>query len=73
MTIDPERAEAAPDDPASGTAKRSGEGDREADHLLAESELSMKGGIVAALLDSPLIGSDLDLHRDYDTGRMVDL
>jgi hypothetical protein len=72
MTIDPERAEIASGDPAGGVVERLSEG-READRLLAKAELSTKGGIVAALLGSPLVGSDLDLRRDYDAGRMVDL
>lgn len=72
MTIDPERAEIASGDPAGGVVERLSEG-RKADCLPAKAELSTKGSIVAALLTSPLIGSDLDLRRDYDTGRVVDL
>ena len=34
---------------------------------------STKGGIVAALLNSPLIGADLDLRRDREAGRVADL
>jgi hypothetical protein len=32
-----------------------------------------KGGILAALRRSPLVGADLDLARSRDTGRKVDL
>jgi hypothetical protein len=32
-----------------------------------------KGGVVRALMASPLIGSELDLARAHDEGRMVDL
>ena len=32
-----------------------------------------KGGIVAALRRSPLVGADLDLTRSRDDGRKVDL
>lgn len=32
-----------------------------------------KGGILAALRRSPLVGADLDLRRPRDTGRPVDL
>jgi hypothetical protein len=32
-----------------------------------------KGGILAALRRSPLVGADLDLTRPYDEGRAVDL
>lgn len=32
-----------------------------------------KGGIVAALRRSPLVGAELDLRRHYDEGRKVDL
>jgi hypothetical protein len=32
-----------------------------------------KGGILAALRRSPLMGSDLDLKRPHETGRTVDL
>jgi hypothetical protein len=31
-----------------------------------------KGGILAALLRSPLVGADLNLVRSRDTGRKVD-
>ena len=32
-----------------------------------------KGGILAALRRSPLVGADLDLARSRETGRKVDL
>ena len=32
-----------------------------------------KGGILAALLRSPMVGADLDLTRSTETGRKVDL
>jgi hypothetical protein len=32
-----------------------------------------KGGIVRALLASPLIGSELDLTRPFEEGRKVDI
>jgi len=32
-----------------------------------------KGGILAALRRSPLVGSDLDLKRAHEAGRKVDL
>ena len=32
-----------------------------------------KGGILAALRRSPMVGADLDLSRPYDEGRAVDL
>jgi hypothetical protein len=32
-----------------------------------------KGGIVRALMASPLVGSELDLARSHEGGRMVDL
>ncbi len=47
------------------------EGGRGPDGLQAEP--LTKGGIVAALLASPLIGSDLDLGRDYEKGSVTDL
>lgn len=34
---------------------------------------STKGGIVAALLNSPLIGAALDLRREWEAGRVADL
>lgn len=73
MTIDPERAEAAPDDLAGGVFKRLGGAERKAGCLQTEAEPLTKGCIVAALLASPLAGSDLDLRRDCVTGRVIDL
>ena len=32
-----------------------------------------KGGILAALRRSPLVGADLNLARSHDTGRKVDM
>lgn len=73
MTIDPERTEAASDKLAGGMTQGLSEGDREARRLQAKTEPLMKGRIVAALLASPLVGSDLDFRRDYETGRVTDL
>jgi hypothetical protein len=36
-------------------------------------DASTKGGILAALRASPLVGADLDLARPRDVGRTVDL
>lgn len=36
-------------------------------------ELSRKGGILAALRRSPLVGADLDFARPREEGRKVDL
>jgi hypothetical protein len=36
-------------------------------------EPSSKGGILAALRRSPLVGADLDLSRSHEVGRKVDL
>jgi hypothetical protein len=33
----------------------------------------MKGGILAWLRNSPLVGADLDLTRPFTTGRKIDL
>lgn len=59
-------------------AKRLAEGGPEMDRLRAELQPlpkppSRKGGIVRALLSSPLVGFELDLRRDYEWGREVDL
>ena len=32
-----------------------------------------KGGVLAALRRSPLVGADLDLARSHEAGRKVDL
>ena len=34
---------------------------------------SPKGGILAALRRSPMVGADLDLDRPYEPGREIDL
>ena len=60
-------------------AKRLAEGGAEADRLRAAVNQSIggqppkKGGIVRALLASPLIGSELDVARPFEEGREVDL
>ena len=36
-------------------------------------EPSRKGGILAALRRSPLVGAELDLRRPRETGRKIDL
>lgn len=60
-------------------AKRLAEGGADADRLRAAVNQSLsggppkKGGIVKALLASPLIGSELDLSRPREEGRKVDL
>jgi len=38
----------------------------------ASGESLKKGGILAALRRSPLVGADLDLARSHETGRKVD-
>lgn len=60
-------------------AKRLAAGDAEAARLRATVAQTMagepprKGGILAALRRSPLIGTDIDLARPRDLGRKVDL
>jgi hypothetical protein len=60
-------------------ARRLAEDGAEADQLRAAvaqsmaGEPSRKGGIVAALRRSPLVGADLDLTRSKETGRKVDI
>jgi hypothetical protein len=60
-------------------AKRLAEDDPEAARIRAAvsrmiaGEPSKKGGIVAALRRSPLVGADLNLARSHETGRKVDL
>lgn len=60
-------------------AKRLAEGGAGADRLRAAVHQSLsgdppkKGGILKALLASPLIGSELDLPRSCEEGRKVDL
>lgn len=60
-------------------AKRLAEGGAEADRLRSavnqtiSGEPPQKGGILKALLASPLIGSDLDLTRPREKGRKVEI
>ncbi|TPQ42941.1 hypothetical protein C2U70_00385 [Bradyrhizobium guangdongense] len=60
-------------------AKRLAEDDAEAGRIRTVVSQTMggeppsKGGIVAALLRSPLVDADLDLTRARDAGRKVDL
>ena len=60
-------------------AKRLAEGGADADRLRAavdqssSSDPPKKGGILKALLASPLIGSELELIRPCEEGRNVDL
>jgi beta-phosphoglucomutase-like phosphatase (HAD superfamily) len=59
-------------------AKRLAEDTNEANEIrtqIAQSvaEPSPKGGILAALRRSPLIGAGLDIIRSADTGRKIDL
>lgn len=60
-------------------ARRLAEGGPDADRLRAavnqtiSGELPTKGGILKALLASPLIGSELDLTRPRGKGRKVDI
>jgi hypothetical protein len=60
-------------------AKRLAEGGADADRLRAAVNQSIpceppsKGGILKALLASPLIGSELELTRPREEGRKVDI
>jgi hypothetical protein len=60
-------------------AKRLAENDPEATRIRAvvrqtiDGEPPSKGGILAALRRSPLVGAELDLARSHETGRKVDL
>ena len=60
-------------------AKRLAEDDPDAVQIRAAvsrtiaGEPPKKGGILAALRRSPLVGANLDLARSHDTGRKVDL
>lgn len=56
-------------------AKRLTKGGVEADRIRTKigKALDSKGGIVAALLRSPLIGAELDLTRDRELPRDIDL
>ena len=37
------------------------------------SEVSKRGGILAALRRSPLVGADLKVERPFDTGRKIEI
>jgi hypothetical protein len=60
-------------------AKRLAEGGADADRLRAAISQSIpgdppkRGGIVRALLASPLVGSELKLERPFEEGRKVDI
>lgn len=59
-------------------AKRLAQDDTEAKRIRSEvsravSRSTKKGGILAALRRSPLVGSDLKIERPFDAGRNVDL
>jgi hypothetical protein len=60
-------------------AKRLAEDDPEAVQIRAAVSQTIsgapprKGGILAALRRSPLVGADLDLTRSHEAGRKVDL
>lgn len=59
-------------------AKRLAQDDSEAQRIRSEvtrvvSGTSPKGGILAALRRSPLVGADLKIDRPFDAGRKTDL
>ena len=59
-------------------AKRLAQDDPEAKRIRSEvsravSGSSKKGGILAALRRSPLVGSELKIERPFDAGRKLDL
>jgi hypothetical protein len=59
-------------------AKKLAQNNDEANRIRAElvrsvSEASQKGGILAALRRSPLVGADLKLERPVEADRQVDL
>lgn len=60
-------------------ARRLAEEDSEASHLRTKvarslaGESSPKGGILAALLRSPLVGEELELKRPRESGRKIEL
>ena len=59
-------------------AKKLAQDDTEAKRIRSEvtravSSTPQKGGILAALRRSPLVGSDLKVERTFDVGRNVDL
>ncbi|MFI5013902.1 MAG: hypothetical protein ACHQAY_16300 [Hyphomicrobiales bacterium] len=60
-------------------ARRLAENDQDANRIRAEvkrtvsGEPPKKGGILAALRRSPLVGDDLDFTRTFEAGRKIDL
>lgn len=59
-------------------AKRLAQDDPEANRIRSQvirtfSETPQKGGILAALRRSPLVGADLKMERPVDPGRKIDL
>lgn len=59
-------------------ARKLAEDDPEARRIRSEvtrsvSGVTQKGGILAALRRSPLVGSDLKTERPFDAGRKIDL
>lgn len=59
-------------------ARKLAQGDPEASRIRSEvaravSGTSQKGGILAALRRSPLVGSDLKIERSFDAGRKINL
>jgi hypothetical protein len=59
-------------------AKRLAQDDPEASRIRLEmmrtvADVPQRGGILAALRRSPLVGTDLKIERQLDTGRKVDL
>lgn len=63
----------------SSLAKRLAENDPEASRIRLEVTRTVsdipgkKGGILAALRRSPLVGADLEMDRTFDAGRKADL
>lgn len=59
-------------------AKKLAQDDPEARRIRSEVTRSVsgepqKGGVLAALRRSPLVGADLKIERPFDTGRKIDL
>ena len=59
-------------------ARRLAQDDSEAQRIRSEVNRAVsgptpKGGILAALRRSPLVGADLTIERPFDTGRKIDL
>ena len=59
-------------------AKRLAQGDLEAAQIRLEvtrtvNDVRRKGGILAALRGSPLVGAGIRIERPFDSGRKVDL